>query len=84
VHCTMATNLAIRLDSATKKVLYKLATATGRTRAFLVQEALSQYVSEQSWQVAQIRKAVKEADKGEFATERGVTETLTHWSEDAH
>jgi predicted transcriptional regulator len=62
----------------------KLARATARTRAFLAQAALSQHVSEQSWQVAEILKAVKEADKLEFATERRVTEMLTHWSEDAH
>jgi RHH-type transcriptional regulator, rel operon repressor / antitoxin RelB len=88
-HCfaryrTMATNLTIRLDTATRKALYKLAKATGRTRAFLAQEALARYVREQAWQIAEIRKAVKKADKGAFAAAQEVSEKLAQWDDDAH
>ncbi|MGA2562012.1 MAG: ribbon-helix-helix protein, CopG family [Steroidobacteraceae bacterium] len=79
----MPTNLTIRLDNATKKALNKLAKATGRTRAFLAQEALARYLGEQAWQVAEIRKAIKKADRGAFATQREVSETLAQWDDDA-
>jgi RHH-type rel operon transcriptional repressor/antitoxin RelB len=79
----MTTNLTIRLDSAAKKALNKLAKATGRTRAFLAQEALARYLSEQAWQITEIRKAIKKADRGAFATQREVAEALAQWSDDA-
>jgi predicted transcriptional regulator len=82
-YCTMATNLTIRLDNATKKALNKLAKATGRTRAFLAQEALARYLSEQAWQITEIRKAIKKADRGAFATQREVTDALAQWGDDA-
>ena len=75
----MATNLTVRLDTGTKKSLDQLAKATGRTRSFLAQDALRRYVEEEAWQVAEIRKAVKEADAGEFATDAEVTKTLKKW-----
>jgi RHH-type transcriptional regulator, rel operon repressor / antitoxin RelB len=75
----MATNLTVRLDTATKKSLDQLAKATGRTRSFLAQDALRRYVEEEAWQVAEIRKAVQEADAGEFATDAEVTKTLKKW-----
>ena len=79
----MVTNLTIRLDNATKKALNKLAKATGRTRAFLAQEALARYLSEQAWQITEIRKAIKKADRGAFATQREVTDALAQWGDDA-
>jgi RHH-type rel operon transcriptional repressor/antitoxin RelB len=75
----MATNLTVRLDAMTKKSLDQLAKATGRTRSFLAQDALRRYVEEQAWQVAEIRKGVKEADAGDFATKEEVTATLNKW-----
>ena len=75
----MATNLTVRLDTGTKKSLDQLAKATGRTRSFLAQDALRRYVEEEAWQVAEIRKAVQEADAGEFATDEEVTKTLKKW-----
>jgi RHH-type rel operon transcriptional repressor/antitoxin RelB len=79
----MDTNVTIRLDGALKKTLDKLARATGRSRAFLAQDALRQYLEEQAWQVAEIQKAIKEADAGDFATEAAVSAVRAKWSGDA-
>lgn len=73
--------LTIRLTTELKRTLDKLAKATGRSRAFLAQDALRQYLEEQAWQVAEIQKAVKEADAGNFATNAEVNATLTKWGE---
>jgi predicted transcriptional regulator len=79
----MDTNVTIRLDGTLKKTLDKLAKATGRSRAFLAQDALRQYVEEQAWQVGEIQKAIKEADAGDFATEAEVNAVRAKWSANA-
>ena len=77
--CTMDTNFTIRLDGTLKRTLDKLAKATGRSRAFLAQDALRQYLEEQAWQVAEIKKAVKEVYAADFATDTEVDATLAKW-----
>ena len=79
----MSTNLTIRLDPALKKTLDRLAKASGRSRAFLAQDALRRYVDQEAWQIAEIRKAVKEADAGDFASDAAVAATLKKWDLDA-
>jgi len=79
----MDTNVTIRLDGALKKTLDKLAKATGRSRAYLAQDALRQYLEEQAWQVGEIKRALKEADAGEFASEAAVQSIRAKWSADA-
>jgi predicted transcriptional regulator len=79
----MDTNVTIRMASGLKKSLDKLAKATGRSRAFLAQDALRQYLEEQAWQVAEIKQAIKEADAGEFATEADVSAVRAKWSANA-
>ena len=46
------TQLNTRIDDELAARLDQLATATGRPKARLVQEALARYMDEQSWQVA--------------------------------
>lgn len=75
----MATNLTVRLETSIKKLLDKLAKSTGRSRSYLAQDALRRYVEEEAWQIAEIEKAVKEADAGDFASDSEVTSTLKKW-----
>ena len=55
----------VRVDSAVKKRLEKLAKSTGRTRSFLAAEAIAEYVDVNEWQVAGIRQAMQSMDRGE-------------------
>jgi predicted transcriptional regulator len=52
--------------------LDELASATARTKSFVVVEALSHYLTEQSWQVQEVTAALTEMDRGEFATDAQV------------
>jgi RHH-type transcriptional regulator, rel operon repressor / antitoxin RelB len=72
----MTTNLTVRLETSVKKLLDKLAKSTGRSRSYLAQDALRRYVEDEAWQIAEIEKAVKEADAGDFASDAEVTSTL--------
>ena len=75
--------LSIRVSASLKRRLDRLAAATGRTRSFIAQEALQNYVVQESWQVAEIRKAVKQADAGEFASAAKVRKVLRKWGVNA-
>ncbi len=44
-------------------------------------EAIAEYVDLNAWQVAEIEKAIEEADAGDFADEKEVAETFSKWSE---
>jgi predicted transcriptional regulator len=55
----------MRVRSALKKRLEKLAGSTGRSRSFLAQEALAAYLDANEWQVAGIKAARASLDRGE-------------------
>lgn len=58
--------VTLRLDSATRKRLDKLAKATERSRAALAADAVKQYVELNEWQITAIQAGVREADEGRF------------------
>jgi RHH-type rel operon transcriptional repressor/antitoxin RelB len=66
---TLEKTLNVRLPASTFAGLAKLTEATGRTKSFLAVEALEAYISQQSWQIAEVRAGIAEADRGEFATD---------------
>jgi RHH-type transcriptional regulator, rel operon repressor / antitoxin RelB len=75
--------LTLRLTSKLRKQLDRLAEATQRSRSFLIAEAVREYVAINEWQIAETRKALAEADRGEFASDRDVQRTLKKWTSGA-
>jgi RHH-type transcriptional regulator, rel operon repressor / antitoxin RelB len=71
--------LTLRVDSKLKKKLDKLAKTTQRSRSFLAAEAIREFVSLNEWQIEEIKKGVREADAGNFATEEEVTAMRKKW-----
>lgn len=49
----------------------RLAEATGRTRSFLMQEALEHYIEQEEWQLAQVDEVLAELDAGTLETISG-------------
>lgn len=77
----MSSVVSIRTDSALLSQFTSLAEATGRTRSFLINQAMREFVERESWrQVAAIQKAVQEADAGDFATSDEVAAMDAKWS----
>jgi RHH-type rel operon transcriptional repressor/antitoxin RelB len=72
--------LTLRLDTKLKKQLDRLSKTTSRTRSFLAAEAIREYVSVNEWQIAQIKKGIEQADRGEFATEAEVKRVRNKWA----
>jgi len=72
--------LTLRLDSKLKNRLDRLSKATQRSRSFVAAEAIREYVTLNEWQIGEIRKALREADRGEFASAQEVQRTIKKWS----
>ena len=73
--------MSLRLPDEMADTLASLAKATGRSKSFLAINALRDYLAREAWQIAEIQKALEEADAGDFATENEVSATLTKWAD---
>jgi RHH-type transcriptional regulator, rel operon repressor / antitoxin RelB len=72
--------LTLRLDSKLKDQLDRLSKATQRSRSFVAAEAIREYVALNEWQIGEIKKALGEAERGEFATPQDVQRTVKKWT----
>lgn len=81
IQCMSETNiLTLRLDSKLKRKLDKLSKATERSRSFLAAEAIREFVTMNEWQIEETKKAIKQADAGDFATEEDVARVTKKWT----
>ncbi|HQS89375.1 CopG family ribbon-helix-helix protein [Polaromonas sp.] len=79
----MSTTMTIRLEDEVKDRLDRLADSTNRSKSYLAAEAIRAFVEINEWQVAEIRAAIKEADAGDFASEKDVTALAKKWKVNA-
>jgi RHH-type transcriptional regulator, rel operon repressor / antitoxin RelB len=76
----MSEVITIRVDRKTRTRLEKLAKAMERTKSYVAAEAIRTYVELNEWQITEIRVALKEADAGDFATEKELQAVMKKWS----
>ena len=67
-----ARTINVRVPEALYNQIEELAKATARSKSFMTIDALTNYVHTESWQIRDIDKGIKEADAGEFATDKQV------------
>ena len=79
----MSTQISIRTDEDLILKFNALAKETDRTRAYHINQALEQYIAREAWQVAEIRKALEEADAGDFATDEELAALDAKWGHHA-
>jgi predicted transcriptional regulator len=72
--------LTLRLDPKLKKQLDVLSQAVNRSRSFVAAEAIREYVELNNWQIAETVKALSEADRGDFATDKEMEQTFKKWT----
>ena len=75
--------LTLRLDPTLRKQLDRLAEATKRSRSFLAAEALREYVVLNECQIEEIKKGLREAELGDFASDMEVQQSLKKWARSA-
>ena len=56
---------SIRLPDELRRKVESLARATGRSKSFLMQEAIEQYVENEAWQMARIEEGLRADDAGD-------------------
>jgi RHH-type transcriptional regulator, rel operon repressor / antitoxin RelB len=76
---TMSTTMTVRLDDEVKDRLDLLAEATQRSKSYLAAEAIREFVDNNEWQIAEINAAIKEADAGDFASDKEVAALSKKW-----
>jgi RHH-type rel operon transcriptional repressor/antitoxin RelB len=75
----MSTILTLRVKNELKEKLESLAEATQRSKSFLATEALERYIELESWQVAHIRKGIKQAEQGLVVSGEEMDRWLASW-----
>jgi predicted transcriptional regulator len=73
----MSSVLSVRVPDSLKAELEMLSAATRRSKAFLAQEALGDYVRRNAWRAKALQDALTEADKGAFVSH----EAVVAWAE---
>ena len=79
----MSTTMTIRLEDEVRDRLDRLAEATQRSKSFLAAEAIRAFVETNEWQIGEIRAALREADAGDFASDKDVAELSRKWKVNA-
>ena len=59
-------NLTVRIPEELHEKISELAAATERSRNWVVQKALENYVDDNGWQIEQIKAGIASADRGEL------------------
>ena len=75
----MSTTMTIRLEDEVRDRLDQLAEATQRSKSFLAAEAIRAFVENNEWQISEIRAALREADAGDFASDKDVAALSRKW-----
>lgn len=71
--------VSTRIESNILKKLEKLSKVTKRSKSYLAAEAIEKYVQEESWQIDAINEGIKEAEKGNFASDKELDNYLIKW-----
>jgi RHH-type transcriptional regulator, rel operon repressor / antitoxin RelB len=74
------TAVTLRLEPELRERLDRLAKAQRRSRSFMATEAIREYVKINEWQIEETRKALAEADRGEFASGAEVRRVVKKWT----
>ena len=80
---TMSTTMTVRLEDEIKDRLAQLAESTHRSKSFLAAEAIREFVANNEWQIGDIHAALKEADAGDFASDKDVNALTRKWKVNA-
>jgi len=73
-------SMSMRLPAELAAKLGALAEATGRTKSFLVIQAIQDLVDREAWQVAEIQQALREAEAGDFASDGDLAALDAKWA----
>ncbi len=71
--------MSFRLPDEVDQQLGQLAQSTGRTKSWLANQAIQDYLAREAWQIAQIEAALSEANVGDFVPETEMAAKFNRW-----
>lgn len=72
--------ITFRLDSEKKKALDAIAATMDRDRAYVLNEAVEEFIELHQWQLSHIQKGIEQADREEFASDTEVQAAFKRWT----
>jgi RHH-type rel operon transcriptional repressor/antitoxin RelB len=73
--------LTLRVPSEVKTSLESLGKIINRSKSYIAEKAISEYLDKNSWQIKELQLAEKEIQKGEFVAHEKVESYLDSWEE---
>jgi predicted transcriptional regulator len=70
----------VRLPDDVAEKLDALAAKLDRSRSYVAAQAIGDFVEREAWQLADIEAGLREADKGDFATDAEVAATIAKYT----
>ena len=70
----------VRLPDDVAKKLDALASKLDRSRSYVAAQAIGDFVTREAWQLADIEAGVREAERGDFATDAEVATTIAKYT----
>lgn len=72
--------ITFRLDQEKKRALDAIAATMDRDRAYVLNEAVDEFIELHQWQMAHIQEGIAQAEKQQFATEEEVMTAFKRWT----
>lgn len=71
--------MSVRLPDEVEQQLGQLAQSTGRTKSWLANQAIQDYLAREAWQITEVEAALREADAGDFVSEKEMMAKFNRW-----
>ena len=71
--------MSVRLPDEVEQQLGQLAQSTGRTKSWLANQAIKDYLAREAWQITEVEAALREADAGDFEPEKEMMAKFNRW-----
>ncbi|OGI39992.1 MAG: hypothetical protein A2V91_00475 [Candidatus Muproteobacteria bacterium RBG_16_64_10] len=71
--------MSVRVSDDVAQRLAKLANVTGRSKSYLVVQALEEFIAHQEWRVKAIRLGIRQADTGKLVEHKEALKVLNKW-----
>ena len=74
-----STLISVRVSNDIAQRLAELADATERSKSYLMEQALEEFIALQEWQVKAIQQGTRQADTGKLAVHKEALKMLGRW-----
>ncbi len=73
------TLISVRVSNDIARRLANLADTTERSKSYLVEQALEEFIAHQEWQVKAIQQGIRQADTGKLVEHKEALKVLGKW-----